>query len=197
MWRYVGLAAVAVLLTALSAYAVNVRLFRASESGLATLRLRAFRHIHDLSMLTQNTERRGSMVSRVTSDVDTISMFVQFGGLLLILSLGQIAIATALMLVYSPALTAVVWLCFLPLLLVIRRFQAAVGRAYTQVRERVGDMLAAISESVVGAATIRAYGVEERTAARIDAAVEAHRKAAVGAQIRRSWPSRQASSSRA
>jgi putative ABC transport system ATP-binding protein len=184
VWRYVGLAAVAVLLTALTAYAVNVRLFRASESGLATLRLRAFRHVHDLSMLTQNTERRGSMVSRVTSDVDTISMFVQFGGILLILSLGQIAIATVLMLVYSPALTAVVWLCFLPLLLVIRRFQAAVGRAYTGVRERVGDMLAAISESVVGAATIRAYGVEERTAARIDAAVEAHRRAAIGAQVR-------------
>lgn len=184
VWRYVGFAAVAVLLTAFTAYAVNVRLFRASESGLATLRLKAFRHIHDLSLLTQNTERRGSMVSRVTSDVDTISMFVQFGGLLLILSLGQIAIATALMLVYSPPLTAVVWLCFLPLLLVIRRFQASVGRAYTRVRERVGDMLAAISESVVGAATIRAYGVEERTAARIDEAIEAHRKAAVGAQIR-------------
>lgn len=184
VWRYVGLAAIVVLLTALCSYAVNVRLFRASESGLATLRLRAFRHMHDLSMLTQNTERRGSMVSRVTSDVDTISMFVQFGGILLILSLGQIAIATILMLVYSPALTAVVWLCFLPLLLVIRRFQASVGRAYTIVRERVGDMLAAISESVVGAATIRAYGVEERTAARIDEAVEAHRKAAVGAQVR-------------
>lgn len=184
VWRYVGLAAIVVLLTALCSYAVNVRLFHASESGLATLRLRAFRHMHDLSMLTQNTERRGSMVSRVTSDVDTISMFVQFGGILLILSLGQIAIATILMLVYSPALTAVVWLCFLPLLLVIRRFQASVGRAYTIVRERVGDMLAAISESVVGAATIRAYGVEERTAARIDEAVEAHRKAAVGAQVR-------------
>ena len=184
VWRYVGLAAVAVVLTAVTAYAVNVRLFRASETGLATLRLKAFRHIHDLSMLTQNTERRGSMVSRVTSDVDTISMFVQFGGLMLILSLGQIAIATAIMLVYSPPLTAVVWLCFLPLLLVIRRFQRVVGRAYAQVRERVGDMLAAISESVVGAATIRAYGVEERTAARIDAAVEAHRRAAVGAQIR-------------
>jgi putative ABC transport system ATP-binding protein len=184
VWRYVGFAAVAVLLTAFTAYAVNVRLFRASESGLATLRLRAFRHIHDLSLLTQNTERRGSMVSRVTSDVDTISMFVQFGGLLLILSLGQIAIATALMLVYSPPLTAVVWLCFLPLLLAIRGFQASVGRAYTRVRERVGDMLAAISESVVGAATIRASGVEERTAARIDDAIEAHRKAAVGAQIR-------------
>ncbi|SES40205.1 putative ABC transport system ATP-binding protein [Pedococcus cremeus] len=184
VWRYVGLSAIAVVVTAFCAYAVNVRLFRASESGLATLRLRAFRHMHDLSMLTQNTERRGSMTARVTTDVDTISMFVQFGGIMLILSLGQILIATVLMLVYSPPLTAVVWLCFLPLLLVIRRFQAAVGRAYTAVRERVGDMLAAISESVVGAATIRAYGVEERTAARIDEAVEAHRKAAVGAQVR-------------
>ena len=182
--RYVLFALVAVAVTATSAYAVNVRLYRASEAGLATLRLRAFRHIHDLSMLTQNTERRGSMVSRVTSDVDTISQFVQFGGIILILSLGQIVVATVLMAVYSPLLAAVVWLCFVPLLLVIRRFQRAVGRAYTVVRERVGDLLAAVSESVVGAATIRAYGVEDRTAGRMDAAIEAHRVSAVRAQVR-------------
>ena len=54
------------------------------------LAVKAFRHIHDLSMLTQNTERRGSLVSRVTSDVDTISMFVQFGGLLLVNVGGQL-----------------------------------------------------------------------------------------------------------
>ncbi|GAB3445536.1 ABC transporter ATP-binding protein [Phycicoccus ginsengisoli] len=182
--RYVLLALIAVVATALSAYAVNVRLYRASEAGLATLRLRGFRHIHDLSMLTQNTERRGSMVSRVTSDVDTISQFVQFGGIILILSLGQIVVATGLMVYYSPLLAAVVWLCFVPLLLVIRRFQRVVGRAYTQVRERVGDLLAAVSESVVGASTIRAYGVEARTAQRIDAAIDAHRAASIRAQVR-------------
>jgi ATP-binding cassette subfamily B protein len=181
---YVLFALIAVAATALSAYAVNVRLFRASEAGLASLRLKAFRHIHDLSMLTQNTERRGSMVSRVTSDVDTISQFVQFGGIILVLSLGQIAVATALMFYYSPLLTGVVWLCFVPLLFVIKRFQAIVGRAYTIVRERVGDLLAAVSESVVGAATIRAYGVEERTAHRIDGAIEAHRSASIRAQVR-------------
>ena len=184
VWRYVLLALVAVLATALSARAVNVRLVTASEAGLATLRLKGFRHIHDLSLLTQNTERRGSMVSRVTSDVDTISQFVQFGGILLILSVGQVVVATGLMLFYSPLLAGVVWLCFVPLLLVIRQFQALVGRAYTTVRERVGDLLAAVSESVVGAATIRAYGVEDRTAARIDHAIEEHRRAAVGAQVR-------------
>jgi putative ABC transport system ATP-binding protein len=184
VWRFVAVAVVVVLVTGVSAYAVNVRLFKASEAGLATLRLKAFRHIHDLSMLTQNTERRGSMVSRVTSDVDTISMFVQFGGLILLLSLGQIVIATALMVFYSPVLAGVVWLCFVPLLFLIRGFQRAVGRAYTKVRERVGDLLAAVSESVVGAATIRAYGVESRTAQRIDAAIDNHRKAAIGAQVR-------------
>ncbi len=182
--RYVLFALIAVLATGLSAYAVNVRLFRASEAGLASLRLKAFRHIHDLSMLTQNTERRGSMVGRVTSDVDTISQFVQFGGIILVLSLGQIAVATGLMFYYSPLLTGVVWLCFVPLLFVIRRFQAVVGRAYGRVRERVGDLLAAVSESVVGAATIRAYAVQDRTAERIDASIEAHRVAAIGAQVR-------------
>src|SRR5689334_6403673 len=67
----VGLFALAgaagVLLTAAAAYLSNLRLFRSTEAGLATLRTRAFRHVHDLSVLTQNTERRGSLVSRVTS----------------------------------------------------------------------------------------------------------------------------------
>jgi putative ABC transport system ATP-binding protein len=177
-------AACGVALTAVTSYFVNVRLFRASESGLATLRITAFRHIHDLSMLTQNTERRGSLVSRVTSDVDTISMFVQFGGLMLIVSLGQLTLATVLMVIYSPVLAAIVWGCFVPLFFLIRRFQGIVGRAFTLVRERVGELLAAVSESVVGAATIRAYGVEERTASRIDTAIENHRRAAVSAQVK-------------
>ncbi|HXA61583.1 MAG TPA: ABC transporter transmembrane domain-containing protein, partial [Streptosporangiaceae bacterium] len=57
--------AVVVAFTALCAYAMNVRLYRTSESGLAALRVRAFRHVHDLSMLTQSGERRGALVSRV------------------------------------------------------------------------------------------------------------------------------------
>ena len=182
--RYVLFAIVGVAVTATCTYFVNVRLFTASENGLSTLRIEAFRHIHDLSVLTQNTERRGSLVSRVTSDVDTISQFVQFGGLMFMVNVAQLLIATVLMVIYSSPLAAVVWGCYLPLFFIIRQFQGIVGRAYTAVRERVGDMLAAISEAVVGAATIRAYGVEDRTAERIDVAVEGHRRAAVRAQTR-------------
>ena len=176
------LGAVAVLVTAVAAYLLNVRLFTTTERGLASLRVTAFRHVHDLSVLTQSTERRGSLVSRVTSDVDTISTFMQWGGLLVVISFGQLVVATVLMAVYSWQLTVVVWVCFLPLFLLLRTFQRWVSGAYTTVRERVGDLLGAVSESVVGAPTVRAYAVEGRTAERIDSAIDRHRSAATRAQ---------------
>ncbi|MFI6987130.1 ABC transporter ATP-binding protein [Nonomuraea wenchangensis] len=172
----------AVLLTALAAYVMNVRLYKATESSLATLRVRGFRHVHDLSVLTQNSERRGALVSRVTNDIDQISSFMQWGGLMIIVSLGQLFVATVLMLVYSWQLTLLVWICFIPLMIALPRFQRLLSRAYTVVRERTGDMLAAVSESVVGAAVIRAYAAERRTAERVDKAVNANRAAQTRAQ---------------
>ncbi|MBD8077665.1 ABC transporter ATP-binding protein [Cellulosimicrobium arenosum] len=178
----VSVAAVLLVGAGLCSALVNVRLFRSTEAGLASLRVRAFRHVHDLSTLTQGTERRGALVSRVTSDVDTISLFVQWGGIMLLVSVLQIGVATVLMAIYSWQLTIVVWACFVPLFLVLRPAQRHVNQAYTDVRARVGAMLGAISESVVGAETIRAYGVGARTARRIDAAVDATRGAMVRAQ---------------
>lgn len=171
------LCAAVVVLTALCAYLMNVRLYRATESSLATLRVRGFRHVHDLSVLTQNSERRGALVSRVTGDIDQISVFMQWGGLMIIIALGQLLVATVLMFVYAWQLALVVWLCFLPLMIVLPRFQRWLSGAYTRVRERTGDMLSAVSEAVVGAAVIRAHGSEARTAERLDVAIDANKAA--------------------
>jgi putative ABC transport system ATP-binding protein len=178
----VGVSAVAVGLTAVFAYLLNVRLYRTSERGLAALRVRAFRHVHELAVLDQATERRGSLVSRVTSDVDTVTTFMQQGGLVFVMSLGQVLVATVIMAVYSPPLTALVWVCFLPLFLLLRTFQRRVSAAYGAVRRRVGEMLAMIAESVVGAAVIRAYAIEEHTANRIETSVGRTASAQVRAQ---------------
>lgn len=164
-------AACAIVVTAVSAYLMNYRIFRATETGLAGLRVRAFRHIHDLSMLHQQSERRGSLVSRVTSDVDQLSTFMQHGGILMVVSLVQVLLATVLMALYSWQLTLLVWLCFIPLIVSLKYFQRMLSRAYGKVRERTGDMLGAVSESVVGAQTVRAYAIEDRTAARIDGSI--------------------------
>ena len=182
VWQMMTVAAVAIVVTAVCAGAMNVRLFTSSERGLATLRIKAFRHVHDLPVLTQNTERRGALVSRVTSDVDQISLFLQFGGIISLISIGQIAIATVVMAIYSWQLTIVVWICFSPLFLSLRYFQSRMTIAYSKVRRLVGEMLSAISEPVVGAAVVRAHAIEGRTQKRIDAAIERHRDAMTKAQ---------------
>jgi ATP-binding cassette, subfamily B, bacterial len=176
------LCAVVVLLTVVAVYRMNVRLFRTTETALAGLRVRAFRHVHDLSVLHQQGQRRGSLVSRVTSDVDQLSTFMQWGGVLGVVSLGQLLVATVVMAVYSWQLTLVVLLCFVPLAIAVRFFAARLAVVYGVVRERVGDVLAAVSEAVVGASTVRAYGIRERTAARLDRAIGRHYAAQVRAQ---------------
>src|SRR5690606_32116996 len=173
----VASAAVVLGVTTLCGYLMMRRLFTVSETALAGVRVRAFRHVHDLSMLHQQSERRGSLVSRVTSDVDQITQFVQWGGVILLISIGQIVVTTIVMAVYSWQLTLVVYAAFLPMVVVVRHFQRRLARAYGIVRQRVGAMLAAIGESVVGATVIRAYGVSRRTGARLDEAIEAHRVA--------------------
>ena len=177
-----SLAAVAVAVTAVANYLMNVRLYRTTEDGLLSLRTKAFRRVHDLSVLHQAAERRGSLVSRVTGDVDTISSFMQFGGLLVIISGAQLVLASAVMLWWSWQLTLVVYVCMLPLVLSLRLFQRRLQVAYGLVRQRIGEMLGAVSESVVGAPVIRAYGAQNRTATRIDEAVSRTTEAQTRAQ---------------
>ncbi|MBS4754425.1 ABC transporter ATP-binding protein [Nocardioides sp. zg-ZUI104] len=175
-------AGLALLVTSWASYKMTARLFSAAERGLATLRIKAFRHVHDLPLLTQNTERRGALVSRVTSDVDQVSQFLVFGGLLAVVSVGQVLIATIVMIVYSWQLAIVVWVCFAPLFLSLRYFQRKLSAAYGTVRRQVGAMLSAVSEPVVGATVVKAYAIEARTQERIDVAVDAHKAASTRAQ---------------
>ncbi|MCM3886182.1 ABC transporter ATP-binding protein [Frankia sp. R82] len=178
----VGVAAIVIMLTALANYRMNRRLYRLSETALAALRIRAFRHIHDLSMLSQSAQRRGSLTSRVTSDIDQMSQFLQFGGVMLLVSTGQMLIATVLMVIYSWPLTLVVYGFYVPLFLFTRHTQRRLAGRYAQVRERIGDLLGAVAEAVVGASVVRAYGVQERTARRIDTSIDRHRAAQTSAQ---------------
>ena len=171
----------AVAVTALASRAMNIRLAVVTETALSTLRVDAFRHIHDLSILHQATEQRGSLTSRVTTNVDEISRFMQWGGLNLITAAGQLLVATLAMFVYSWQLTCVVLGVFVPFVLLGRWFQVRLTRAYRIVRRRVGTLLGALAETVVGAPVVRAYGIEARVDDRLGDAIEAHRSSAVAA----------------
>src|SRR5699024_2940698 len=75
----------------------------------------------------------------------------------------QLLLATAVMLFYSWPLALVVWLCYIPILLLMGTLQRRIRARFQQVRTEVGRMLGAVSEALVGSATVRAYGIESRT----------------------------------
>ncbi len=178
-----GLALIAVLITGLATGWMHLRLATVSETALSGLRIRAFRHIHDLSMLHQASEQRGVLVTRVTSDVDQISRFMQWAGLQLLTNGLQALLAVTVMLSMSVPLGLVV-VASIPLIAwMIAFFQTRLEVAYLTVRERVGQMLALIAETVVGAPVIRAYGIETRTRERLEEAIENHRAAGTHAGL--------------
>lgn len=68
-------AAVSVIVSSFALRKAVLRLGIGAESGLYTMRVKLFEHIHRLSLADHNEERRGALVSRVTSDIETLTMF--------------------------------------------------------------------------------------------------------------------------
>ena len=179
--RMVVVSLAAVAITAIATGMMHLRLAVVSEVALSNLRVRAFRHIHDLSMLHQASEQRGVLVARVTSDIDQISRFLQWAGLMILINGGQAILSMAVMAAYSWQMFLTV-MALLPLILYsMRWFQKRLVIAHLVVREKVGRMLGALAEAVAGAPVIRAYGIEDRVRADLDHVIEEHRAAGVRA----------------
>jgi ATP-binding cassette subfamily B protein len=146
---------------------VRRRMVIAAEAGLATLRKKAFDNVHRLSVLTQNSEQRGRYVSRVTGDVDTMRDLMQWTGAGMVVAAMESTVVLAVMAMYSWQLALVVVVCYIPLLWVTLKVQPAIRRTYGDVRSRMADLLGRTSEQLVGVATIRSYGVQERMRGRL------------------------------
>ena len=146
---------------------VRRRMVIAAEAGLATLRKRAFDNVHRLSVLTQNSEQRGRYVSRVTGDVDTMRDLMQWTGAGMVVAAFESTVVFVVMALYSWQLALVVLASYIPLLVVTMRIQPVIRRAFSDIRARMADLLGRTSEQLVGVATIRSYGVQERMRSRL------------------------------
>jgi putative ABC transport system ATP-binding protein len=149
-----------------------LRLVRAAEASLLGLRVRAFDHIHRLSTAEHTDHRRGALVSRVTSDVETMAQFTEWGAVAWIVDSVLIVGTLGVMAIYSWQLTLVAVVVFLPLLPALRSLQRRQLAAYDEVRAAVGDTLSEVSELVTGAPVVLAYGLEDRTRSRLRQAID-------------------------
>jgi len=152
------IAVVAVCVAALALRTAQVRLGERSERALYDLRSKLINHINHLSLADHNEERRGGLVARVTSDIETLTQFFQWGGMAWMRSSTLMVIVGIAMLAYDWLLALIAFAISFPLALVLRAVQKRLVVAHGQARESNGIMLGAIAEVVSGAPAIRAYG---------------------------------------
>lgn len=135
-----------------------MRLMRTAENVLYGLRTRAFAHVHDLSIGHHNEAKKGVLVSRVTSDIETLAQFASWGAVSWAVNSTMIVVALAMTAIYSWQLALVLVAVLAPVLPIMRLVQRRQLKAYDDLRTSVGDTLSEISETVGGIRVIRAYG---------------------------------------
>ncbi|TDI54687.1 MAG: ABC transporter ATP-binding protein [Acidobacteria bacterium] len=149
-----------------------LRLVKTSSSGLSDLRSKTFGHIMRQSVLHVQAERRGTLVSRVTSDISTLQEFMEWGGIGLIVGLSQVVLATAVMVIYEWRMALIALGGVVIYLMMMRWFQRILAAKYDEVRHEVGVSLGVMSESISAIPVVRAYGTEDTTKARVASAME-------------------------
>ena len=172
VWTASLLALAVVLVVAAASRVALMRLVDMAETVLMNLRVRVFGHIHRLSLADHTESRRGVLVARVTSDVEALARFTQWGLISWIIDTAIIAGTLAVMAWYSWQLTVLVIVIHLPLIPFLRWVQRRQFISYGKVRSRVAETLGQVSEAVTGAQVIRAYGYSEPVRERLDDAID-------------------------
>jgi len=162
--------------------ATYYRLAKTAENVLMGLRIRTFEHLHKLSIADHVQARKGAYTARVTSDVETLTQFAQWGAIAWIINSIQILAVLVIMVVYSWHLSIVTLLVHAPLFPVLKWMQRRQLRAHDRVRSRVSDTLSVVSESIQGVDVVRAYGYRRKTRSKLHHAIDDQYKEQMVAQ---------------
>lgn len=179
----VSAVALAIALADWSINATQTRLVgRTGERILYTLRVKIFSHLQRLGLDYYERELSGRIMTRMTTDVDALSSFLQTGLITMVNSLLSFAGVLVAMLLINRALALTV-LTLIPAAGVATAvFTRVSSRAYTDAREKVSAVNADFQENVAGLRVAQAYRRERRNDARFARRSDAYRRARLRAQ---------------
>jgi ATP-binding cassette, subfamily B, bacterial len=159
--RYILIISAAALAIVLADWAVNTAQImivgRNGERMLHVLRVRIFSHLQRLGLDFYEHEMAGRIMTRMTTDVDAMSAFLQTGLITMINSgLTLLGVMVALLLINIRL--GLVLLCVLPVLIAATAvFCVKAAACYREARERVSAVNADMQESVAGLRVIQAF----------------------------------------
>ncbi|MPY54426.1 ABC transporter ATP-binding protein [Streptomyces sp. K1PN6] len=155
---------------------------RTGERVLYSLRLKIFAQLQRLGLDYYERELTGRIMTRMTTDVDALSTFLQTGLVTAFVSVVTFFGIMGTLLVIDVQLALVVFTTLPPLIISTFFFRRASVKAYELARERVALVNADLQESVSGLRIVQAFRRERDGGERFAAGSDSYRKARVRGQ---------------
>ncbi|MFF3741395.1 ABC transporter ATP-binding protein [Streptomyces sp. NPDC002566] len=155
---------------------------RTGERVLYALRLKIFSQLQRLGLDYYERELTGRIMTRMTTDVDALSTFLQTGLVTAFVSVVTFFGIMVALLVLDAELALVVFATLPPLVVATYFFRRASVKAYELARERVALVNADLQESVAGLRIVQAFRRERDGAARFAERSDDYRRARIRGQ---------------
>ena len=153
----------AVVLQVLTGYARTAFTGRLGERLLYELRVRVFSHLQRLSLDFYTEEKAGVLMTRMTSDIETLTLLFQEGLVNIAVQSLTLVVITVVLFVYNPLLASVTVIVVIPVTFVLSlwfRRRSDVG--YTRVRDKIAAVLSDLQENLSGIRIITAHNRHKR-----------------------------------
>src|SRR5215472_8652573 len=155
---------------------------RNGERLLYLLRVKIFAHLQRLGLDYYERELSGRIMTRMTTDVEALSSFLQTGLITMVNSLLTVAGVLIAMMVINPSLglTVLAVMPFAAVATVV--FHRGSSRAYRDARDKVSAVNADLQENVAGLRVSQAYRREQQNLERFEGRSDAYRRSRLRAQ---------------
>ncbi|MFJ6553506.1 ABC transporter ATP-binding protein [Streptomyces luteogriseus] len=155
---------------------------RTGERVLYSLRLKIFSQLQRLGLDYYERELTGRIMTRMTTDVDALSTFLQTGLVTAFVSVVTFFGIMVALLVIDVELALVVFATLPPLIIATFFFRRASVKAYELARERVSAVNADLQESVSGLRIVQAFRRERDGGRRFAERSHSYREARIRGQ---------------
>jgi ATP-binding cassette subfamily B protein len=155
---------------------------RTGERILYALRLKIFAQLQRLGLDYYERELTGRIMTRMTTDVDALSTFLQTGLVTAFVSVVTFFGIMVALLVIDVELALIVFATLPPLIIATYYFRRASVKAYELARERVSTVNADLQESVAGLRIVQAFRREHDGGRRFAERSDSYRRARIRGQ---------------
>ncbi|MFD7732488.1 ABC transporter ATP-binding protein [Kitasatospora phosalacinea] len=156
---------------------------RTGERVLYTLRLKIFAHLNRLGLDYYERELTGRIMTRMTTDVDSISSFLQTGVVTAVVSVLTFFGIFAALIVIDPGLALVVFAVLPPLVVATLVFRKKSAQQYQVSRDLISTVNADLQENVAGMRIVQAFRRQDANTDRFVERGLAYRHARAKAQL--------------